>query len=281
MQQFRIYADESGTHGNEWLIIGMLFVPNHGPLHAALCHAKEDLKYFNASLKNKSARYKETHLSEFKSSRDVDLGKKWVDIFLAQDCYYRCAVIDWSVWDSKFFGDAFDPESLKKRRAYKKWAEMLLQVEVKLPDGRPRFCHAKFYLDRLRILYGYDVLDHLRSRFTESYHGPSPYIDLFQHTDSWKDANQCLQLCDLLTGCQYQSLVPAQNPSKAAMRTYLDEMLAQFGVQRNAPAFWRQYAPNTLNAHFPKFSAWFWQPTDKKHQKRRKRDNKKRETWMG
>jgi hypothetical protein len=268
MQQFRIYADESGTHGHQWLIIGMLFVPNHGPLHAALCRAKEDHGYLNTSPR-RSARYKETHLTEFKSSRDVEVGKRWLDLFVAHDCYYRCAVIDWSVWDGKFFGDAFDPEPLKKRRAYKKWAEMLLQVEVKLPDGRPRFYHAKFFLDRLRILHGYDVLDHLRMRFTETYHGSSPYIDQFQHTDSWKDANQCLQLCDLLTGCLYQSLVPAKSPPKQEMRAYLDQTLAPLGVHRNSPSFWRQYAPNTLTEHFPKFSAWYWQPTGRRGHPRR------------
>jgi hypothetical protein len=248
----------------------MLFVPNHGPLHSALCRVKEEQQYFNASPK-KSARYKEIHLSEFKSPRDVTVGKKWLELFVAHDCYYRCAVIDWSRWDGKYFGDPFEPESLKKRRAYKKWAEMLLQVEVKFPDGTPRFCRARFYLDKLLILCGYDVLDHLRIRFTESYHGSSPYIDTFQHTDSWKDANQCLQLCDLLTGCQYQSLVPAHNACKQQMRKALDDFLVPLGVERNTPSFWRKYAPNTLNNHFPKFSAWFWQPTNKKSHSRRKR----------
>ena len=219
MSSFRIYADESGTHSDQWLIIGMLFVPDHGPLHAALCKAKQDVGYFNRSPK-KSARYKETHLSAFKSCRDVEVGKKWIELFIAHSCYYRSVVIDWSTWVPRYFGDPFEPESLKKRRAYKKWAEMLLQPELKLPDGTPRLCRAAFYLDKLRILYGYDVLDHLRSRFTADYHGASPYIELFQHTDSWKDANQCLQLCDLLTGCLYQSLVPAGRAEKSDMRKY-------------------------------------------------------------
>ena len=128
----------------------------------------------------------------------------------------------------------------------------------------PRFFNATFYLDKLRILNGYDVLDHLRARFTADYLGPSPYIEKFQHTDSWKDANQCLQLCDLLTGCVYQSLVPAESPEKSDMCAYLDQRLEILGVQKNSPGFWRQYAPNTLTEHFPKFSAWYWRPTGKK-----------------
>jgi hypothetical protein len=231
-------------------------------LHAALAKAKDDVGYFNQSPK-KSARYKELHLSEFRSHRDVDVGKRWIDIFVAHSCYYRCVVVDWATWNGKYFGGPFEPEALKKRRAYKKWAEMLLQPELKLPDGQPRFCNAGFYLDRLRILSGYDVLDHLRVRFTGDYQGASPYISLFQHTDSWKDANQALQLCDLLTGCMYQALVPAQNAEKCEIRSYLDQVLARMGVVRNTPSFWRQYAQNTLTQHFPKFSAWFWRPTKK------------------
>jgi hypothetical protein len=92
---FRIYIDESGTHGQQWLIIGMLFVPDHGSLHSLLCKAKEDVKYLNMSPKH-NARYKETHLTKFRSPRDLELGKKWRDIFIQQNCYYRSIVIDWS-----------------------------------------------------------------------------------------------------------------------------------------------------------------------------------------
>ncbi|HUY31437.1 MAG TPA: hypothetical protein VMV69_01555 [Pirellulales bacterium] len=267
---FRIYVDEAGTHNEEWLIIGMLFVPTHGILHSALCKVKEDLKYFNASPK-RSARYKETHLTEFKSPRDVAVAKGWIDLFVQHDCYYRCVVVEWSTWDGRFFGDPFEPDALKRRRAYKKWAEMLLHPELKSPYGGREIYHAHLFLDKLRIVYGYDVLDHLRERFTKNYQGVSPYIDQYQHTDSWRDANQCLQLCDLLTGGVYQSLVPSQKREKKEVREYLASKLAVLGVTRMAPGFWRQYAQNTLTQHFPKFSAWFWKPTEKGKEKRRTR----------
>lgn len=253
---YRIYVDESGTHAGDWLIIGMLFVPDHGALHSDLCRVKEAKQYFNRSPKH-SARYKESHLAAFRSARDVEVGKEWIDTFLKHSCFYRSVVIDWSIWDGKHFGGPFEADALKKRRAYKKWAEMLIQPEV--ADGCIR--QAAFYLDRLRILYGYDVLDHLRERFTGEYRGQSPYIAKFQHTDSAADANQCLQLCDLLTGCLYQTLVPAQSPEKRAMREHLEASLRNLGVKHLGPSFWKQYAPNSLRKHMPKYSAWFWRPT--------------------
>lgn len=270
---FRIYVDESGTHGNDWLIIGMLFVPNHGRLHSALCKVKDEVGYPNRSPK-KRAKYKEIHLVDFKSPRDVRVGKRWIDEFLAHDCYYRCVVVDWSCWDGSFFGGPFEPRALQKRRAYKKWAEMLLQQEVSRPDGTPMFTHAKLYLDKLRIMYGYDVIDHLKSRFTSAYRGNSPYISEFQHTDSYKDANQCLQLCDLLTGCMYQELVPSKRKEKQEMRAYLESSLQKVGVKRLAASFWRQYHKKTLRDHFPKFSAWFWEPSSKGKRKLGKKNRR-------
>ncbi len=146
----------------------MLLVPDHGPLHSALCSVKEDQKYFNGKLDRK-ARYKETHFAEFKKNRDAVMAKAWIDRFTASTAVFRCVVIDWRIYQGKFFGDPFEPEALKKRRAYKKWAEMLLQPEV-----------AKV-----------------------------------------KDAHQCLQLCDLLTGAVYRKLVPPTRAVKVEVVDYL------------------------------------------------------------
>lgn len=243
----RIYVDESGTHGGGWLIIGMLFVPDHGLLHSELLRVKDQVGYHNASPRH-DAKYKETHLSEFKSQRDVDVASGWIDSFLGHSCFFRSIVVDWSIWEGKHFGTPFEADALKKRRAYKKWAEMLLHPESL--EFRDR---ASLYLDRLRIAHHYDVLDHLKMRF-------SGLIQEFQETDSAKDANQCLQLCDLLTGGVYQSLVPAPNVHKRGATDYLYGKLTAYGVKERGPVFWRGYHKNTLRQHFPKFSEWFWKP---------------------
>ena len=248
----------------------MLFVPDHGALHSALCRAKEEQRYFNRSPKRR-ARYKELHLTEFRSQRDVNVAKAWIDCFIAQSCYYRSVIVDWSNWDSSYFGSPFEPEALKRRKAYKKWAEMLLHPELKEPTlGKPIY-HARLLLDKLRVMYGYDVLDHLRCRFTENYCGESPFVETFEHTDSWRDANQCLQLCDTLTGGLYQSLVPAQKSVKIAVRDYLAAALRPFNVREFSPGVWRGYDKSSLRKHFPKFSAWFWKPPTRKERRKRRR----------
>src|SRR5207249_3183607 len=121
---------------------------------------------------------------------------------------------------------------------------MLLHQEVKYPlSEAARIRDAELYLDRLKIMYGYDVLDHLHDRFTRNYEGGRPYVKTFQHTESWKDANQCLQLCDLLTGCIHQALTPSKNVHKLATRNHLATALKPFGVRSLDPGFWKSFAP--------------------------------------
>jgi len=251
----RIYADESGTHGEDWLIIGMLFVPDHGQLHSDLCRIKETKSYFNSS--GKKARYRELHFANIKSRLDAEVAEAWIECFLSSSSTFRSVVVDWSKYEGRYFGGPFEPEALKKRRAYKKWAEMLLQPELSgLRDAR-------FYLDRLRILYGYDVIVSLKDRFQRDEHGENlsrPRIREFQATESWKDANQCLQLCDLLVGCVYQSLRPSTNPMKLRVMEHLYSKLQAHGVTNRTPGYWRGYGAN-VRRHFPKFSEWFWKPT--------------------
>ncbi|HEV2357345.1 MAG TPA: DUF3800 domain-containing protein, partial [bacterium] len=230
----RIYVDESGTQANvPWLVIGMLFVPDHASLHPELCRVKDEHRYFNHSPKY-SARYKETHLAEFGSHHDRNVAFGWIKHFMAHSCYFRSIVIDWSTWQGRFWGDPFEPDALKKRRAYKKWTEMLLHPET------VGFRGGTLYLDALQVLHGYDVLDHLKDRFTKNYEGPMPWISDFQVTDSWKDANQCLQLADLLTGCVYRTLVPADPRTKRGLLKeqtvqYLYDGLKAFGVHDKGP----------------------------------------------
>jgi len=256
---YRIYIDESGTHSNDWFIIGMLFVPNHGKLHSELCRVKEKNAYFNTG--SKKSRYKETHFTKFRHDRDAIVGKGWVDVYIEHDCFFRAIVIDWSIYDSKYFGQTFEPAALKKRQAYKKWAELLIQPELKSPTKGIRIKNADLFLDKLKIISNYDIITELEDRFIGNYKGKSPHIRSFQHTESWKDANQCLQLCDLLTGCLYQSIVPGTKQAKLEVRDYLATRLEDFGIHQFTPSFWKGFHPKTLRQRLPKYSAWFWHPT--------------------
>lgn len=256
MSSPRIYVDESGTEvESKWLLIGALFVLDHGPLHTDLCAVKTARGYLNKNPKRK-ARFKESHFAEFNSQRDVDVFASWVDVFLRHQCYFRSIVVDWSVWDGRYFGDPFEPDALKKRRAYKKWAEMLLHPEVK------ELRNAILYLDRLRICYGYEVLSELKDRFIPvSYMGSAPYVREFRPAASWKDANQALQLADCLLGCVRQKLVPSSNRAKLAATDVLYTKLQSVGVKKREASYWRGFDPKTLTKHFPKFSEWYWKPT--------------------
>ena len=73
-----IALDESGTHGEDFLVIGILVVPSPGPLIQRLVEIKEKHKYYNVSGKH-SAKYKEIHYKEIHTQRDRGVAIEWID----------------------------------------------------------------------------------------------------------------------------------------------------------------------------------------------------------
>jgi len=59
--------------------------------------------------------------------------------------------------------------------------------------------------------------------------------------------------------------------AKLQVRDYLAQSLAVFGVREFRPEFWKGYARSTLRQHFPKYSAWFWKPTEEGKKIRRQK----------
>src|SRR5262249_46504349 len=102
--------------------------PDHESLHSQLCQVKAQAQFFNAG--PHKARYKEIHFADLRSRRDAKGARAWIDRFLASTSFFRPAVICLSIFYPRHFGDRFEPQALKQRRAYKKWAEMLLQPEL-------------------------------------------------------------------------------------------------------------------------------------------------------
>ncbi len=254
-----IALDESGTHAEKYLVIGALFIPQPKTVHNQLCRCKDKYSYFNSNPKYK-AKYRELKYSEIHKLKDLSVAKEWIDVFAKGNCWYRAIVIDWSIWQGKHFGSPFDPDALKKRRAYKKWTEMLLSPEVGSLTG------AWLKLDELLVCYGYDVIQGLRDRFLGGYKGRLPRIAKFSKVKSWRDAHQDVQLSDLLTGCIYNSLVPPvgkMGRKKIEAREYLFDVLKAYGVEDYKPSYWKGFSKKTLRDHFPKFSEWFWEPGKK------------------
>ncbi len=256
-----IYVDEAGTHDDApWLVIGMLFVRKHGRLHSALLKAQEDIQHYNTK-PNRSVKYAEFSLKDCRGpGKRVEVGKRFAEVFLTNDCYFRSIVFDWSIWNSSKFGDPFETQAQKKRRAYKKWCELLIHHE------RYNLCNTDLYLDELKIVSGYDVLDHLKMRFTENYEGGKPWIRRFVHAKSWHDEQQCLQLCDLLTGGIYRRLVGETSSGGKIVVEHLAAALSNYPgpkpIRLGQASYWKMFHKRTLTDHFPKFSQWHWLPSD-------------------
>lgn len=87
-----IALDESGTHGDDFLVIGILVIPAPVPLIQRLTEIKESHKYYNTSGRH-GAKYKEIHYKEIHTQRDKDVAIDWIEEFVKYQCWYRSIVI--------------------------------------------------------------------------------------------------------------------------------------------------------------------------------------------
>lgn len=125
-----------------------------------------------------------------------------IDVFHDHDCWMRAIAVDLSIFDPSYFGNPFEDDAFRERKAYKKWAELLLQPELRERPG------GDLFMDRLTRTGGYDVASHLWERFVSDpeSEGQRPRLSRLQMVRSHSDEHQGLQLCDLLIGSVTHSL---------------------------------------------------------------------------
>lgn len=261
--------DESYDRHGKFLLIGALFVPQDASLNPPIHEIKERERYFARPERRDT--WKEFSFKAAKHPRDIRVGKSMLDLFHDHDCWMRVIVIDWSIFDPSYFGNPFEDDSVRERKAYKKWAELLLQPELRERPG------GDLFMDRLARINGYDVASHLWDRFVSDpeTEGRQPRLARLQMVRSHSDEHQGLQLCDLLIGSVTHALVPGSGGNickrKCEVTDYALERLRPLGVESFEPRFWRQYSKTTLREHQSKFSLWYWQPDEQLARERRKK----------
>jgi len=218
------------------MLYGALFVPPTSSLHQRFLRVRHELNY-----------RPEVKYSKCRNQRALRVCKQVIDEFLCDDAYFRCVVVDQYRFDYDKFRRPDESLKLAKARAYKKFAEMLLDPHV----GGVQ--NAVFLADDLKRCDGDQFLERIRERFNPPGHPPT-----FRHlaeVPSNVEEYQCLQVCDLLLGCVLNNLKPTTNPFKQEIRTYLCERL-------EVPSFllseWRNVPLNVSRNPETKFNVWYW-----------------------
>lgn len=201
-----IYFDESYDNAHRYLLYGALFIPSSSTLHHRF-----------SLIRAETGHVAEIKYNTCKNNSRLSICRRVVDAFMEDTAYFRCVVVDQHGFDYSRFGRSDEPLSLKQARAYKKFAEMLLNPH------RSYLENAVFLADHMSRCRGDLFLESLRACFNANAQRP-----VFRHLEevrSNREQYQCLQVCDLLLGCVLNNLKPAKKPAKTRSGTIFVNVL--------------------------------------------------------
>lgn len=231
-----VYFDESYDNARDYLLYGALFVPSDSRLHRRFL-----------DLRHETGVTKEIKYTDCRNLATLAFCRRLVDVFIEDTAYFRCVVVEQHGFDYSGFGGASEPEAMKKARAYKKFAEMLLAPNV------DRIHDAVFLADRLTRCAGDQFLERIRERFNRP-RGRRTFRHCAE-VDSKLEQYQVLQVCDLLLGCVLNNLKPAKKATKNEIRRFLCERL---GVKDFLYTTWKDVSLRRVKHGCPKFNVWYW-----------------------
>lgn len=251
-----IYLDESYSAANEYFLLGALFNPHSQFLHRRLGEIKRKYHF----IRNDGMLY-EIKYNLCRDINNLNMDCEVIDTFFESTSWFRCIVIEKQYLDLNNFGRPFEHDKIKKARAYKKFAELLLahnteniQGGVLLADEMTR-CKKDLFIDKLTELFckpgeGYSV-DKQKTT-----------LNRIEEVSSKLEQYQVLQICDLLLGCVLNNLMPTKNVCKTKLREYL---IGKLKVKDLLPETWCNYSKRDSEEKHPKFNIWYLRPAEKKN----------------
>lgn len=229
-----VYFDES--YNQRYMLYGALFNPHSKQLHRLLTAAKEkhDFKYADGS-------YKELKYSTTTTNKQLRVAKEAVDIFMRSTSYFRAVIIDQENFDYGGFGRPYEPLAIKKARAYKKFAEMLLQSNTRnikegvlLCDNLTR-CRGDLFVEKMKELFM-----------------PHTFRDI-KEIDSGNHETQVNQINDILLGSVLNAVAGSSNRRKIELRDYV---IQQTGVPSLDMSYWKSMSKTRVEDLHPKLQVW-------------------------
>lgn len=254
-----VYFDESYDHDHEYLLLGCLFSPHPTALDRHVKSTKRDngFIYKTGALANKC---KEIKYSEISNAYEQKIACQLVDVFFKSTSWFRCVVVDQRPghFDLNRFGDKQEPEKMKKARAYKKFAEMLLTKNATY------IANAVLLTDRLTRCNGDLFIQLIKDLYTVA--GKGWCVDrgpIFRHigeVDTALEQYQLGQINDLLMGAVLNAIKPTTNVFKAGLREHVRKSL---GLSSLGLDYWSKIPRGELDNAQPRFNVWAWKPPEK------------------
>jgi len=250
-----IYFDECYDSGHIYLILGALFNPKSKTLHKSLLKIKKEKHFIDRKGNLKEIKYRDCYCK-----KNYDVSKEAINAFLKSKSWF-CAIViktDPSYFSLDYFGRPDEPEEIKKARAYKKFAELLiaknarnLSNAVLLADKLTR-CRKDRFVELMKDLFSSPGMNYCKDK-------DQPILGHIAETPSHLEQFQVLQICDLLTGCILNNLIPTKNKYKNMIRKFL---IRKLQVRNLLKETWE--AREAVKHISRKFRIWYWQSSKKR-----------------
>lgn len=218
-------------------------------------------------------------LSELKYAR-IKYGKlektavQAIQAFKAHNCYFRAVIIPMRQFDLNYYGKPFEADKIKRARAYKKFAEMLIEYNTpELKDGI-------LFADNLTrckggaLGFGDEFIEVMKQRFQypAGEDASPPKLKHVQEVSSEDNEYALLQVCDVLLGSTLNGILRLRKGPRmvhkervtAKMKEILDlPSLEKDYWQPLTRLYMKEYKQGISEENYAKsthhkYRLWFW-----------------------
>jgi uncharacterized protein DUF3800 len=270
-----IYLDESYDWQGTYFLLGALFVrENHDVFLSSFNDIKREEKFARPDGTLRELKY-----SKINHDNHERAAVKAIQAFKAQNAYFRAVVIPQAAFDLTFYGKKYEPENIKRARAYKKFAEML--IEYNAPELADGVLFAD-YLSRCKgaLGKGDEFIEAMKQRFlypTDEGLSVKSKLRHISEVPSDHEKYALLQVCDVLLGSTLNGVLKiAKGARMAHKNTVTEKMKEILEFPTFDKSYWqsveklyiREYKERLTmedyckRAHH-KYRLWFWKPKQK------------------
>src|SRR5438105_8509484 len=270
-----IYLDESYDWQGTYFLLGALFIrEDHDVFLESFNTIKREEKFARPDGTLRELKY-----ATIKHNNHERAAIKAIQIFKAQKAYFRAVIIPQSSFDLSFYGKKYEPENIKRARAYKKFAEMLIDYNTpKVSDG-VLFAD---YLSRCKgqLGRGDEFIEVMKQRFVY------PSDELLKTPARLKHISEVpsdhphyslLQVCDVILGSTLNGILKVKRGRRMAHKVAVTERMKEIlEFPTYDKAYWqalekvyiREYRDRITMEEYckgthHKYRLWFWKAKEK------------------
>lgn len=229
-----------------------------------------------AKLEGPNGKLRELKYARIKYGRYERAAIHALQAFKAHNCYFRAVIIPQAQFDLSYYGKSFEDDKIKRARAYKKFAEMLIEYNT------PELTDGILFADNLTrckggaLGHGDEFIEVMKQRFQypAGDGAPPPKLKHIQEVNSDDDEYALLQVCDVLLGSTLNGILKL---AKGPRMLRKDRVTAKMKEILDLPSLEKDYwhtltklcmkeykqgisQENYVKGTHYKYRLWFWKP---------------------